>query len=127
MKIKSLLAGAALAALATGTAHAESDVPKPDKVAVCATCHGENGVSAAPIFPNLAGQQRDYLYHALTQYHSGARKNAIMGAQAAGLSKDEMKALALWYSSQKPVLYTPDPDPEVGATGPAAKTETAAH
>lgn len=110
----------AVAVIAAGSAGAAPQV-KPDKVVVCATCHGENGVSASPIFPNLAGQHRNYIEKALNDYKSGARKNAIMSAQAMPLSADDVKALAAWYSQQKPVLYTPDPEPEEGAKETAAK------
>ena len=79
---------------------------KPAQVAVCAACHGENGVSASPMFPNLAGQHRSYIEVALKAYKSGARKNAVMAGQAAGLSDADIKALAVWYSSQPSVLYT---------------------
>ncbi|MBA4285140.1 MAG: cytochrome C class I [Xanthomonadaceae bacterium] len=85
---------------------------KPAQVAVCAACHGETGVSATPMFPNLAGQHRSYLEVALKGYKSGTRKNAVMAGQAAGLSDADIKALALWYSSQKSVLYTVSPEGE---------------
>lgn len=105
-----------LALLVAAPAFAETAVAKPDQVTVCASCHGENGVSASPIFPKLAGQHRDYIIHALNQYKSGERKNAIMGAQAKGLSTADIKALALWYSSQTPALYTVNPEgKEAGA------------
>ncbi len=83
---------------------------KPAQVAVCAACHGETGVSASPLFPNLAGQHRSYIEVALKGYKSGARKNAVMAGQAAGLSDADIKALAVWYSRQTPVLYTVSPE-----------------
>jgi len=85
---------------------------KPAQVAVCAACHGETGVSASPLFPNLAGQHRSYIEVALKGYKSGVRKNAVMAGQAAGLSDADIKALSVWYSSQKPVLYTVSPEGE---------------
>ncbi len=120
---KRILAAAVFAGFAAAPACAES-LSKPDKVVVCAACHGENGVSISPAFPNLAGQQRNYLERALRQYKSGERKNAIMGAQATGLSEGEIKQLAAWFAGQTPVLYTPDPEPKEGAKKsepPAAK------
>jgi cytochrome c553 len=120
MKITTLVCAGVFAVLSAAPALADSSVPKPDQVTTCAACHGELGVSASPLFPNLAGQHRDYIIKALSQYKSGERKNAIMGAQAKGLSTDDMKALALWFSSQKPVLYTVDPEPK---EGPAAATK----
>lgn len=89
------------------SAHAET-VAKPDKVAVCASCHGETGTSIGPTFPNLAGQQASYIEHALNAYKSGERKNPIMSGQAAGLSDADIKALALWFSSQPAKVYVPD-------------------
>ena len=83
---------------------------KPALVGNCAACHGENGVSASPMFPNLAGQHRSYLEVALKGYKSGARKNAVMAGQAAALSDADIKALAAWYSSQPSKLYTVSPE-----------------
>jgi cytochrome c553 len=70
------------------------------KSAVCAACHGADGNSTVPDFPRLAGQQPDYLVKALNDYKSGARKNAIMGPQAANLSQQDMADLAAYFSSQ---------------------------
>ena len=67
----------------------------------CAACHGPNGVSASPEFPNLAGQYPDYLQSALTHYKVGKRKNPIMQAQVANLSPKDMMDLAAYFSSQK--------------------------
>lgn len=85
---------------------------KPAQVATCAACHGENGISASPLFPNLAGQHRSYIEVALKGYKSGVRKNAVMVGQAAALSDADIKALAVWFSTQKSVLYTVSPEGE---------------
>lgn len=71
------------------------------KSAPCAACHGADGVSASPEFPNLAGQYSDYLQAALTHYKNGKRKNAIMQAQVANLSPKDILDLAAYFSSQK--------------------------
>lgn len=71
------------------------------KSTACAACHGVDGVSAAPTFPTLAGQYSDYLYHALKDYKSGKRKNAIMSGQVQNLSDADMADLAAYYSKQK--------------------------
>ncbi len=77
-----------------------------DKAAVCAACHGENGISATPIWPSLAGQHRDYLVHALQRYRDASRADPVMGGQAAGLGDADIEALALHFSSQTG-LFTP--------------------
>jgi cytochrome c553 len=69
---------------------------------VCAACHGEDGSGKKefPDYPKLAGQYADYLYHSLTGYKSGTRKNAIMAGMAQPLTDAEMRALAQYYASQ---------------------------
>ncbi len=71
------------------------------KAAACAGCHGADGNSTVATFPILAGQHADYLVQALKDYKSGKRKNAIMQAQAAGLSEEDMENLAAYFASQK--------------------------
>ncbi|MBM3378700.1 MAG: c-type cytochrome [Betaproteobacteria bacterium] len=79
--------------LAAGKAKAEE---------VCAACHGKDGVTTLdPSYPRLAGQHADYLLTTLQEYKSGSRKNAIMGAQAANLSRADMENLAAYYASLK--------------------------
>ena len=108
MRIQPQFLAAGLIALAATTGAWADDVAKPAKVAVCAACHGENGAGTAPTFPKLAGQQLSYIEHVLHAYQTGERKNPVMSAQAASLSKDDIKQLALWYSSQPAKLYVPD-------------------
>lgn len=110
MKSLLIIAAAALPLAAS----AESAVAKPEKVATCAACHGETGQSASPMYPNLGGQYANYIEQALHAYKSGKRKNAIMNGQAANLSDQDIKELALWFSSQKAVLYTPEPNAKAG-------------
>ena len=73
----------------------------------CASCHGLEGVSAAPNFPILAGQYADYIVRALKDYKSGERDNAIMKGFAAGLSDQDMQDLAAWFASQNGGLVAP--------------------
>lgn len=66
----------------------------------CVACHGEAGVSAAPAFPNLAGQWPQYLRVQLIKYQTGERQNAVMNAQAADLTRSEIADLAAFYAAQ---------------------------
>lgn len=68
----------------------------------CAACHGANGRSVAPIFPNLAGQQRVYLKKQLNDYIDGRRKNNIMSPNVAALKPEDVDALADYFSAQSP-------------------------
>ena len=70
------------------------------KAGACAGCHGANGVSAVPTYPNLAGQKETYLIKAIKDYKSGARADATMKAMVGGLSDADIANLAAFYSSQ---------------------------
>jgi cytochrome c553 len=74
------------------------------KSAVCAACHGANGMAAIKTYPNLAGQNKEYLVSALKAYKTKQRSGgmaAIMQAQSAGLSDADMENLAEYYSTLK--------------------------
>lgn len=88
--------------LAFSPAHARKGNPEAGKAksTPCAACHGANGVSAAPAFPVLAGQHRDYLEHVLHEYRTGKRRNPIMIEQAKGLSDADIADLAAYFSAQ---------------------------
>jgi cytochrome c553 len=75
---------------------------QPIATGVCAACHGPDGNSLLPANPSLAGQHPEYLYKQLRDYKSGARKNAIMTARAAGLSDEDMRNLVAYFAAQKP-------------------------
>jgi len=76
-----------------------------DKAAICAACHGEAGISPSPTWPNLAGQYKDYLEHAIRQYKTGERKDPVMGAQAQNLTDEDIGLLAEYFAAQSG-LYT---------------------
>jgi cytochrome c553 len=69
---------------------------------VCGACHGADGNSTAPIYPNLAGQTPEYINKQLTEFKSGARKNAIMAPNVTNLSAADMLNLAAYFSAQTP-------------------------
>lgn len=95
-----LLAAAALAAPVMAAGNADRGAEKAKQV--CAACHGADGnTPLQPDFPRLAGQHFDYLFKAMRDYKSGARKNPIMGSQATGLSPQEMQDLAAYYAAQQ--------------------------
>lgn len=68
---------------------------------VCAACHAPDGNSVITVNPKLAGQHPEYLQKQLTEFKSGKRANAVMTSMAAGLSDEEMKALANYFSAKK--------------------------
>jgi len=74
------------------------------KSAVCATCHGADGIAIMPVYPNLAGQNAAYIESALKAYRDKQRQGgmaAIMQMQANNLSDEDIANLAAYYSSLK--------------------------
>lgn len=68
----------------------------------CVACHGQNGVSQVPIYPNLAGQKEKYLADSMKAYRDGKRQGgqaALMTPQAKGLSDEDIANLAAYYAS----------------------------
>ncbi len=106
MTIRSILAFAALGALACGTAAHAANLEAGKKFAseVCVACHGVEGNSQNPDYPKLGGQHPDYLAKALRDYQSGARNNAIMKGFATMLKDADINDVAAWYASQPAVL-----------------------
>ena len=78
----------------------------PAQAAVCASCHGSNGIGVSPMYPTLAGQHESYLIRALHEYQTGYRKNPIMNAMAASLSATDIRIIAAYFSRLRPGLHT---------------------
>jgi cytochrome c553 len=94
-----------------------------EKAQACAGCHGENGVPQQNTMPVIWGQQQGYLYLQLRDFKSGARKNDIMGPIAQALERDDMMALALYFSRKPwPDLQQPRPPADVAARALQAAT-----
>ncbi|MFN7836240.1 MAG: c-type cytochrome [Burkholderiaceae bacterium] len=91
--------------------HASNNAAERGKAraqAQCAACHAKNGDWNQPLdasYPKLSGQHKDYLTQALQQYRDGRRKNAIMAAQAKGLSDQDIDELSSFFGSLKGDLY----------------------
>ena len=73
-----------------------------NKAITCAACHGAAGISANPLWPNIAGQNAAYLVAQLKAFKGGDRVNALMSSQAMLLSETAMKDLAVYYESLTP-------------------------
>jgi cytochrome c553 len=112
MKLTTLALGSALLLGAVATSQA-ADLAAGKAVwekLNCASCHGADAVkSIDPSYPILAGQHADFLVHALRSYQRGAsgapasanvRKNAIMGAFAKQLSKQDIENVSAWLAAQ---------------------------
>jgi cytochrome c553 len=73
-----------------------------EAAASCGGCHGEQGVSASPATPSLAGQDAQYLAAALQAYKGGSRADETMKGMVAALDDNAMKNLAAYYAALEP-------------------------
>jgi cytochrome c553 len=100
-RMAAAVAGAIMLGLLPAAALAAS---APAIVPLCASCHGEQGISASPTIPDLAGQQQGYLENALHDYKANQRQGgsaAMMNGIATHLSDADIAALAAYYASLK--------------------------
>ena len=72
------------------------------KAAVCGSCHGPDGNSTNPEWPNLAGQHARYMFLPLQAFKAGTRENPLMSPMAAGLTEQDMLDISAYFAAQKP-------------------------
>ena len=73
---------------------------RPASAETCAACHGANGVSSNPEWPNLAGQHQEYLAIQIRAFRDGIRDNPPMAPFVDKLSDADIDALAAWFAAQ---------------------------
>jgi cytochrome c553 len=64
----------------------------------CNHCHGEEGFSSVPAFPNLAGEDRLSFWKQMQDFRSGKRSSPVMQGIADGLSARDSADLAAYYA-----------------------------
>jgi len=94
---------AAAGMLATAAAQADGNAEAgAGKAAVCAGCHGPNGISVNPLWPNLAGQHAEYLDKQIKAFRDGTRVEPTMQPFVANLSDADAADLAAFFASRNP-------------------------
>ena len=96
-------------------AEAKPELGRAKVQEVCAACHGEQGISVSPEFPNLAGQSGTAIYKQLNDYHTRSRANQFMTDLTKALDENTIAAVAAYYAGQpmrnpNPVTLSPAPD-----------------
>ncbi|EMQ2876794.1 cytochrome c [Vibrio navarrensis] len=74
------------------------------KSAICAACHGADGMAVIPGYPHLKGQNEQYLVSSIKAYKNKERTGGlavVMQAQAAMLSDADIANVAAYYASLK--------------------------
>ncbi|MGV6806657.1 MAG: c-type cytochrome [bacterium] len=101
MKKLVLAASLSLAAMTAAPSFAGDVEAGKAKAAMCAACHGAEGISAMDMWPNLAGQKAGYLVKQLKAFRDGTRADPSMAPMAAGLTDQDIDNLAAFYASLK--------------------------
>ena len=78
----------------------------PQAATLCVSCHGQDGVAIAPMYPSLAGQHQDYLVRAIDEYRKGGRKHPAMKGFVATLKDEDIAVIAQYFSALTPSLST---------------------
>jgi cytochrome c553 len=87
-----------------------------EKAQGCTACHGENGIPADKSLPVIWGQHQGYLYVQLRDFKNGLRKSEVMEPVTRALQRDEMLAIALYFSKLTwPWLHQPSAEAPVAA------------
>ena len=96
---KSLIAAAGVF-VAPYMASAQTAPATPNGATLCVTCHGMHGEGAPTGAPRLAGQNAEYMSHALSMFKATTRASPIMQPIAQTLSDAQMSELANYFSKQ---------------------------
>ena len=107
MKVNALLLALAALFVADVSARAQDNSAAVNLIRrECSTCHGPQGISVSPTFPNLAAQTRQYLDAQLKAFRDRSRADphaqAFMWGMAAQLTDDTIKQMAEFFAQQPP-------------------------
>lgn len=135
--MKSIIKASALFLIASISSASQADDTEL-LASTCVACHGGAGNSVGPAIPNLAGVSPNYFMAAMLAYkyddeekledvidgddayldvEAFTRYSTIMNRLAKGYSEDQIKAMAKYFSNQKPQRPTQTFDPELAAAG----------
>ncbi|MGA7958811.1 MAG: c-type cytochrome, partial [Xanthobacteraceae bacterium] len=96
--VSTVFGAALICGWAVASAQAADDVAS--KAEVCSACHGQNGTPINAVTPIIWGQQSNYLYKELHDFHSGARANATMSPVAQGIELPDLRQLADYFAAK---------------------------
>ncbi len=105
-----------LAAASTGAVAQDAERIKA-LLAVCSSCHGQDGVALGEDIPSLGGQNEAYLHGTLTDFKEGKRPSATMRGMTRDLDDGDIRALARHYAAQPYVRKPQEVDASRAAGG----------
>ena len=106
MRLAVVYASAALLASAVPALAADPEAGRT-KAAMCAVCHGLDGIGKNPDVPNIAGDPAIYTEAQLRAFRAGERKHEQMSIIAQTLKDEDIADLAAWYSGLKVTVEVP--------------------
>jgi len=83
------------------TASAADIAAGKTKAASCIGCHGADGISMIPTYPNLAGQKAAYTAKQLKAFRDKTRKDPVMAGISSALTDADIANLSAYYESLK--------------------------
>jgi cytochrome c553 len=95
--ISAVVALAAVSNVCPTPFHAQSI---EEKTQLCARCHGADGKPVDKTIPTIWGQQAGYIYIELRDFKRGDRKSDIMQPIASLMQRDDMQAIAEYFSKK---------------------------
>ena len=98
--MKQLIIISLLLIAANNIATAADATAGKNKAGLCIACHGADGNSPAPLWPNLAGQNPGYLSKQMTDFRVGRRTNDQMSPMAAALTDEDIADISAFFASQ---------------------------
>jgi len=111
---------AVLLAFGVSTSGAADIAAGKEKAALCAGCHGENGVSQMENVPSLAAQSDQFVQWQLIFFRAGTRKNEQMQPVVEQIDNNDIRNLGAYFASLQPPAKKPDDNPDLSAKGAQA-------
>lgn len=112
------LVAMAIAVMLGVTGVARADVDAGAKLgAACAHCHGTDGNSSSGAYPNIAGQNKEYIAKQIRLFKEGKRKNSQMSPMVGILSDENTRDLGEFYAAQGLKRGSFQPDPKLAVEG----------
>ncbi|MGF1693478.1 c-type cytochrome [Photobacterium kagoshimensis] len=102
--MKKVLTLALLATVMSAPALAGDPAAGKAKAAICAACHGADGIAVIPGYPNLKGQNEQYLVNSLKAYKNKERTGGmamVMQPQASMLNDTDIVNVAAYFAQMK--------------------------
>lgn len=117
MRTLSIVRAVVLMGVALAVAPAAMAQISAQRLALCAGCHGVDGVSQQKGIPSLAAQPKLFIENQLVLIREGVRDVPSMKGTLEGVTDVEIIALAQYYSEKKLGVVPADKDAEVFARG----------